>query len=111
MALKQIYFDKEINPSLQVGDTIYYAVVDGYGIMGNAISAGGLKEFTDSGAIVVDVDDNITIPVNAFIFFSKPIQINESNVKGYYADITLMNHSKKRAELFAISSEVVPSSK
>ena len=38
-------------------------------------------------------------------------ELNESSVKGYYADVTLENHSNKRAELFAISSDVVPSSK
>ena len=48
---------------------------------------------------------------NTYFLFSKPIKVNESSVKGYYADVTLQNHSKKRAELFALSSEIVPSSK
>ena len=43
--------------------------------------------------------------------FSKPIHINESGLKGYYADVTFRNPSKERAELFAISSEAVISSK
>ena len=50
-------------------------------------------------------------PKKSAILFSKSIKVNESGIKGYYADVTLENHSKKRVELFAISSEVVPSSK
>ena len=46
-----------------------------------------------------------------FLVFSKSIEVNESSVKGYYADVTLENHSREKAELFAISSEIVPSSK
>lgn len=111
MGLKQIYLDEKINISLQIGDIIYYATMDSYGVLGKPEIAGPLKEVTSSGAIIVEVDDTTVIPVNSFILFSKPIQINESSVKGYYADVTLENHSKKRAELFAISSEIVPSSK
>ena len=46
-----------------------------------------------------------------YILFSKPIEVNESSLKGYYADVTLENSSSTRTELFTISSEVVPSSK
>ena len=46
-----------------------------------------------------------------FLFFSKRIEANESGLKGYYADVTFENSSHTYAELFAISSEVVPSSK
>ena len=111
MALKEIQFNQKINSSLQIGDAIYYAVVDSVGVLSKPELAGELKELTSGGAIIVEVNDGITIPVGAFILFSKPIQINESSMKGYYADVTLENHSKKRAELFAISSEAVPSSK
>ena len=36
---------------------------------------------------------------------------NKANVKGYYADITMTNSTSKKTELFAVSSEVMPSSK
>ena len=46
-----------------------------------------------------------------FILFAKDVQANESSLKGYYADVTFENSSNTKTELFAISSEVVPSSK
>ena len=45
------------------------------------------------------------------ILFAKDIRANESSLKGYYADVTFTNRSTKRAELFAVSSEIVLSSK
>ncbi len=111
MALKQIYLDQEINSSLQLGDSVYYAGFDNYGVLSEPLLLGELVEFTTSGGFKVNTNTTATIPSNAFILFSKPIQINESSVKGYYADVTLENHSNKRAELFALSSEIVPSSK
>ena len=100
-----------INSSVQVGDLVYHAVDSGSGVLSDTTYAGVITEFDSSGYIKASADDGITIPTNAFILFSKPIQINESSVKGYYADVTLENHSNKRAELFALSSEIVPSSK
>jgi len=100
-----------INSSAQVGDVIHYAVDNGSGVLSDTTQAGVITEFTVSGYIKASVDAGITIPDNAFILFSKPIKINESSIKGYYADVTLENHSNKRAELFAISSGIVPSSK
>ena len=43
--------------------------------------------------------------------FSKPIEVNESGLKGYYADVTMNNTSNKYIELFSIGSEISPSSK
>tara|TARA_R110002096_G_scaffold376988_1_gene570816 strand:- start:339 stop:725 length:387 start_codon:yes stop_codon:yes gene_type:complete len=102
-----------VNSTVQVGDTIYYSTPVGLSsiAMSDPIKSGVVTGFTISGYIKAYVDDGIFIPDNAFILFSKPIQINESSVKGYYADVTLENSSNKKAELFALSSEIVPSSK
>ena len=101
-----------INSSVQVGDLIHYAIDGGSDVLSNTTQMGVITGFTSSGYINASVDASILpIPDNPFILFSKPIQINESSVKGYYADVTLENHSNKRAELFALSSEIVPSSK
>jgi len=103
---------KPIDSHVQVGDLIHYAVDSGNGVLNNTEQVGEITGFTQSGYINVSADASaLPIPTSAFILFSKPIKINESSVKGYYADVTLENHSNKRAELFAISSEVVPSSK
>jgi len=101
-----------INSSVEIGDLLYYASSDGNGVLSNTTKVGPINGFTQSGYIRASADSSVLpIPDNAFILFSKPIKINESSIKGYYADVTLENHSNKRAELFAISSEVVPSSK
>jgi len=100
-----------INSPVQVGDLVYYADDTGNGIMSGTTQIGEITGFTQGGYINVSANDTVVIPTNAFILFSKPIEINESSVKGYYADVTLENHSNKRAELFALSSEIVPSSK
>jgi len=99
-----------INSSVQVGDLVHYAIDSG-GVLSATTQVGVITGFTQSGYINVNASDTVSIPNNPFILFSKPIQINESSVKGYYADVTLENHSNKRAELFALSSEIVPSSK
>ena len=64
------------------------------------------------------VDGNInagdliwTNPTNYFALFAKDVRVNESSLKGYYADVEFTNSSNELIELFAISSEIVPSSK
>ena len=98
------------NSSVEVGDTIYYAPWND-GVLGEVQVAGNVTGFTSSGYIKVNIGTGITIAGGSFILFSKPIQINESSMKGYYADVTLENYSNKKAELFSIGSEIVPSSK
>lgn len=61
--------------------------------------------------IRVETEGAAEATTNHFIMFSKPVGANESSLKGYYADVKFENHSNEYAELFAISSEVVPSSK
>jgi|TARA_B110000003_G_C16416436_1_gene444379 hypothetical protein len=100
-----------INSSVQVGDLVHYAINNSNGVLSDTTEVGEITGFNGSGYIEVSANDDGIPPNNAFILFSKKIQINESSVKGYYADVTLKNSSTKRAELFALSSDVVPSSK
>tara|TARA_R100001594_G_C4048675_1_gene264605 strand:+ start:1393 stop:1986 length:594 start_codon:yes stop_codon:yes gene_type:complete len=46
-----------------------------------------------------------------FIMFAKDRIANTSGIIGYYADIKLINNSTNKAEMFAISSGVIESSK
>ena len=110
MPTLEISFEQQLNTSIQVNDMAWISNIQANGI---------LDEPTLLGEIV-NVQVNILTIQTAtamgnlqgmFLLFSKPIHINESGLKGYYADVTFKNPSKKRAELFAISSEVVPSSK
>ena len=66
----------------------------------------------------ITVDDSSFVPPtspvlnsNSFIMFKKNEVINNSGVKGYYAEVNFKNNSIEKAELFAVSSEIVESSK
>ena len=112
MPLFQIDFDYNIDNSLSVGDIAYYCnadPTDGICIEPPQI----IGPITGYGVdyIVVDTTVSASITIGVFIFFSKPIQVEESGLKGYYADVTFENNSKIPIELFAISSEAVISSK
>jgi len=113
--LTKLTFDHPINASLQVGDAAYCGTeIAGVIFPDNTEYVGNIIE-VGAGYIIIDKDPTtppiITLGSNDFIFFAKNIRINESSLKGYYADITFENSSNTRTELFAISSEVVPSSK
>ena len=58
--------------------------------------------------------DILTPPIidnTKFVLFAKKAEVNESSLKGYYADVTFENHSNTYVELFAISSDIALSSK
>jgi|21_taG_2_1085346.scaffolds.fasta_scaffold00259_6 hypothetical protein len=114
MSTQSLSFTKAINSSLQIGDRLFFSPppVNGIthepmfaGVVTNILRRQGIIEFTPNlPAIPLMVQDS-------FIFFEKDIRANESNLKGYYADVTLKNHSTKKVELFAVSSEIGLSSK
>ena len=105
-------FLSTINSSLQIGDTLYYATDMGYGITGDPIIIGVVDSFFgDQGLINYTPNAQVQPSTGGFVLFSKPIQVNESSLKGYYADVTLTNNSNKKAELFAVGSEIGLSSK
>ena len=121
----RINFDMPVNSSLQVGDAIYVSDVS-HDILQSGLELSGIisepiyaEKAIDVGIDYIIIDKDPTTPPvitlgpmgNNYIFFAKNININESSLKGYYADVTFENSSNKRTELFAISSEVVPSSK
>ena len=112
MAQTKINFSNTINSSLQVGDIAYVSEILSNGITKEPEYVGKIVSVTPSYIIV---DKDITTPPvildGEFVLFSKPIEVNESGLKGYYADVTFENSSHTYAELFAISSEVAPSSK
>ena len=120
--ITQIDFDTPLNRSLQVEDYAYVSSVQtvnntthGYTTnttISDPVYAGRIV-IIGNGFIVIDKDPTALpiINIDDFISFSKDNRVNESSLKGYYADVTLENSSNKKAELFAVSSEVVPSSK
>tara|TARA_R100000781_G_scaffold110925_1_gene76693 strand:- start:363 stop:704 length:342 start_codon:yes stop_codon:yes gene_type:complete len=108
----RIDFDYPLNTSLQIGDYIYVSDVLSGGITSDPIYVEKVIEL-GSDYVIVNKDPSVppVITAGQFILFSKDINVNESSLKGYYADVTLENFSNKKSELFAISSEIAPSSK
>ena len=110
MANVQIDFDFNIDTSVCIGDFAYYCSVSGDGVAQEQPQFIG--PIVEIGQTYITVDNiGNTFSPGAFILFSKPIQIEESGLKGYYANVTFENASKTYAELFTISSETVLSSK
>ena len=110
----KITFEHSLNPSLQVGDEVYFSQTSSGPILGAPIFAGKVYSiFRQNNYIVINKDPAIAPTINEgdFILFSKDIVANESSLKGYYADVTFENSSNTKTELFAISSEVALSSK
>jgi hypothetical protein len=109
MPTELIQFNQPINVNVENNDKVYFATSN-QGVLGDPQYAGEVTNVY-SEKIEVNVVDGITIPVDAFILFSKNTMVNESSLKGYYANLTLENSSNKKAELFAVSSNITASSK
>jgi len=116
-----------LNVSLQVGDMVYATpttiqagaedLEDTSGPTGSAKLVGVLRRISEpsSGNFELDVDEtpfaSPYVPVSDdFIMFSKYSQ-TDGNVNGYYAKANFVNDSRRKAELFAVSSEIVINSK
>lgn len=109
MPTELIQFNQPINVNIENNDKVYFATSN-QGVLGDPQYAGEVTNVY-SEKIEVNVVDGVVIPLDAFIFFSKNTVVNESSLKGYYANLTLENSSNKKAELFAVSSNITASSK
>jgi len=109
MPQKIISFNNTANVSLQVGDIAYASTLNN-NIASEPQQLGVILD-VQTNSIVVDVSAGTTVTSGMFLLFSKDIRVNESSLKGYYADVTFKNASKKYAELFSISSDITASSK
>lgn len=122
MPLITLTFTNSINTSVQVGDIVYYISTltagtfnyrylrDGMelGIITAVRNREGLlNQSTDP--IEIDVNciiGNCSVPVGAFIMFSKDKSANTSGVAGYYAKVKLTNNSTEKIELFSLGSDI-----
>jgi hypothetical protein len=110
-----------VNFSMQAGDFIYF--ISGFSLGGfdyqdesNIRFLGEITLISAAGnisAVTVIYDSTqVSLPnVGDFIFFAKDKQVNTSSLLGYYASVNFVNNSTKKAELFAIGSEISESSK
>ena len=102
-------FSNALNVSLQssVGDNVFYQTANST----NIIKIGSCTAISGN-SITCNIDNTTSPPANGdFIFFAKNNNVNLSSVLGYYNSVILRNNSTTKAELFAISCDVVESSK
>lgn len=112
-------FEHPLNHSLQVGDTVWYTDLSpngGYDTSATATKLGRVEEVSDQyQAHEIKVSNNVLTfaPAlgNKYIMFSKDNRANLTSLLGYYAEAKFENDSTEKAELFAVNSEIVPSSK
>ena len=112
MAQTKINFNSIINSSLQVGDIAYVSTVLPNNITTNPVYVGIIVDIMPSYIITDRVfgGDPVINPGD-FILFSKRTEVNDSSLKGYFADVTFRNYSAEYAELYSIGSEINASSK
>jgi len=112
MANTKIFFNSNVNSSAQIGDIIHVADVGTGGVLAPPEFAGEIIGI-GNGFVTIDKDPSSPpiIDNTKFILFAKKAEVNESSLKGYYADVTFENHSNTYVELFAISSDIALSSK
>ena len=122
MAILNLTFQEEINVSTQVGDNVYYILPNANGEfdcanINNIISIGyPISSITNNpnvlGIEFPNAATNINVPPSdAFIMFGKDNTINVSSLSGYFAEVEFRNNSNKKIELFAVGSDISPSSK
>ena len=114
-----------INDSASVGDTVYYtsaalvgSVTNNFLVNQNSysdiITFGTIKVVNHTqGYIDVEGSANVDLPSsNSYIFFSKNNLVNQGFVKGYYAELKMVNTDFiNKSELFRISLAADESSK
>ena len=117
MGLK-ITFGNSIDTYLSEHDLIYCSapvsgnlLQDSMRFLGKVTEIGNNYVVTEGPTSAVVSAFGNSLINNNFGFFSKDVHVNESSLKGYYASVRLVHNSPKRTELFAISSEISPSSK
>ena len=114
MAIDIPYSVNNQNTSMQIGDVLYYVATNSlsnttYG--SDPIRIGVIANIDQTlGLIRVENEEN-TPSQGDFLMFQKDKVANNTSLIGYYAEIELRNNSLDHAELFAVSSEIAPSSK
>ena len=98
-----IDFTKEINVSVQVGDTLYYH-------RSNVSTPIGLIQSLTSTRITAANSGSKALQNNDFLFVSKPTNISTSGLTGYYSTVVMTNTSAEKRELFAVNAEAFISS-
>ena len=116
MITTEINISNFANTSLQIGDSAYVSEMLVDNIVSDPVYAGLITNINNSSIEIFGPSGIINTGISAtvvpqFLSFAKDARVNESSLKGYYADVTFKNSSNNYAELFAISSDIAVSSK
>lgn len=117
-------FNHTVNPSPQIGDNAWYipsvAILPEGGFDTSSSTPQTLGVITNisqglnNTSIAVTNPDNATIAsvLNGFFMYSRDQQSNISSIKGYYAELNMINDDITRdIELFRVGVEASESSK
>lgn len=99
-------FNGNVNVSLAVGDIVFYKDISTERVYKiGAVTATGVN------ALICDISPGTPRPIiGDFIFFVKDAEVNLSGLLGYYAEVTMEVTGSAKKELFAVSTEMFPSS-
>ena len=131
MPIIRLIFPNPLNVSVQKGDVAYYCKTTDIGPTQKygAHATAGQDDIFKIGDIIdllqwdgdqsyIDCDMSQQLfnqlgppEVGDFIMFSKDNKANLSSILGYYAEVEFKNNSKEKAELFAVGTDFVESSK
>ena len=125
MALVNLTFQYspfQLNTSVQIGDLAWAVLtpsINSSTFTGNDIDnielVGPITNIDISNTnffiITVDITTGLNPTPDHFIMFSKDNKANMASILGYYAEVKFMNNSTEKIEMFAVSSEIVESSK
>jgi len=116
-----VQFAYPLNVSVQPTDKLYATVPNAGQSGSNHPSPGGVNTKPFEVGIIDSINyatSELTytstggMPVgNVYLFASKDNRINMSGILGYFAEVELVNHSTKAAEIFVVAADYVPSSK
>lgn len=103
-----------VQDSVQVGDMIYYQNHNSTDIVQM-----GLATAVTSTTISCNIGGTTTRPTayvdannpGSFILFSKDARVNTSSIRGYYAEVKMVNDATTACELYDVGSEIFESSK
>ena len=109
-----------INTVNSTDTIIEFGIVVEIYLNGSSAATNSFGVAIPANSIVVSYDDQFQLPSGAlltpplvgdYIMFGKNKKVNSSGLKGYYAEVKLVNYSTEKVELFSIGSEVSESSK
>ena len=124
MPIITLNFNHTVNPSPQIGNDAWF--IDASNILPNGgfdtaastpVSLGSITNISqtlNTTSIAVSNPDNIPLAdaQNGFFLYSQSQQTNVSSIKGYYAELNMVNDDVNNdVELFRVGVEVSESSK